>query len=68
MSSEETKAATASFYGPHYANIASELAAEIRREVFGEDIGQESWRSADEQAEITDLMGLTADSRVLDVA
>lgn len=68
MSGEETKDASASFYGTHYARIDSELAAEIRREVFGEDIGQESWRSADEQAEITDLLGLTAESRVLDVA
>ena len=68
MSGEETKAVSATFYGLHYAHIVSELAAEIRREVFGEDIGQESWRSADEQAEITDLLGLTADSRVLDVA
>ena len=68
MSGEETKDASASFYGPQYARIDSELAAEIRREVFGEDIGQESWRSADEQAEITDLLGLTAESCVLDVA
>ena len=59
---------SAKFYGPQYARIGSELAAEIRREVFGEDIGQESWRNAAEQAEIADLLGLTPDSRVLDVA
>jgi SAM-dependent methyltransferase len=67
--SENVRAsASAHFYGPQYARIDSELAAEIRREVFGEDTGQESWRSADEQAEIADLLGLTAASRVLDVA
>jgi SAM-dependent methyltransferase len=59
---------SATFYGPQYARIDSALAAEIRREVFGEDIGQESWRSAAEQAEIAGLLGLTPDSRVLDVA
>jgi hypothetical protein len=54
VSGESSGFATASsaFYGPQYARIDSELAAEIRREVFGEDIGQESWRSAEEQAEI----------------
>ena len=56
------------FYGQHYARIDSELAAEIRREVFDEDFGQESWRSAAEQAEIADLLRLTSDSRALDVA
>jgi hypothetical protein len=56
------------FYGPQYARIDSELAAEIRREAFGEDIGQESWRSAAEQTEIATLLGLGVDSRVLDVA
>jgi SAM-dependent methyltransferase len=56
------------FYGPQYARIDSLLSAEIRREAFGEDIGQESWRSAAEQSEIAALMNVTADSRVLDVA
>lgn len=60
--------AEGNFYGPQYARMDSELAAEIRRETFGEDIGQESWRSAAEQAEIVDLLGLTSESRVLDVA
>jgi SAM-dependent methyltransferase len=70
MSGEDSVLATASsaFYGPQYARIDSALAAEIRREVFGEDIGQESWRSATEQAEIADLLALTSESRVLDVA
>ncbi len=56
------------FYGPQNARIDSELAAEIRREAFGEEFGQESWRSAAEQAEIADLLRLASDSRVLDVA
>lgn len=56
------------FYGPQYARMDSELAAEIRREVFGHDIGQESWRSAAEQAELGDLLKLGSESRALDVA
>ena len=56
------------FYGPQYARFDSELAAEIRREVYGEDIGQQGWRTAAEQAEIGGLLGVGPDSRVLDVA
>jgi len=56
------------FYGPQYARFASELAAEMRREVYGEDIGQQGWRTAAEQAEIADLLRAGPDSRVLDVA
>lgn len=55
------------FYGPHYARIGGELAAEIRREVFGYDIGQESWRSSEEQSEIVALLNLREDTHVLDV-
>ena len=29
------------FYGPQYARFDSDLAAELRREVYGEDIGQQ---------------------------
>jgi SAM-dependent methyltransferase len=56
------------FYGPQYARMDGELAAEIRREAFGEDIGQESWRSAAEQAEIAAWLELGTGRRVLDVA
>jgi SAM-dependent methyltransferase len=56
------------FYSPQYARFASELAAEIRCEVYGEDIGQQGWRTATEQAEIADFLCAGPDSRVLDVA
>lgn len=56
------------FYGPQYARFNSELSAELRREVYGEDIGQQGWRTAAEQAEIADLLALDRDRRVLDVA
>jgi SAM-dependent methyltransferase len=57
------------FYGPQYARVDSELAAAIRREAFGEDdLGQEGWRSATEQAEVAAWLGLGTGRRVLDVA
>ena len=56
------------FYGPQYARFDSALAAELRREVYGADIGQQGWRTAAEQAEIADLLRPGPDGRVLDVA
>jgi SAM-dependent methyltransferase len=56
------------FYGGHYGRFNSKLAAEVRRAVYGEDLGQTGWRTAAEQAEIAHLLRLGPDSRVLDVA
>jgi SAM-dependent methyltransferase len=42
--------------------------AALRREVYGEDFGQTSWRSAVEQAEIADLLRLGRDLHLLDIA
>lgn len=56
------------FYGPQYARFDSELATELRREVYGEDMGQQGWRSSAEQAEIADLLRLGPDRHILDVA
>jgi SAM-dependent methyltransferase len=56
------------FYGPQYARFESDLAAELRREVYGQDIGQQGWRTGTEQAEIADLLRAGPDRRVLDVA
>ena len=36
------------FYGSQYARFGTAVAAEIRREVYGVDIGQQGWRSMDE--------------------
>jgi SAM-dependent methyltransferase len=56
------------FYGGHYGRFHDELAAEVRCEVYGEDLGQTGWRTAAEQAEIAHHLRLGPDSRVLDVA
>ena len=53
------------FYGPQYTRFASALAVEMRREVYGEYIGQQGWRTAAEQSEIADLHGLNPGLEVL---
>ena len=56
------------FYRGHYGRFDSKLAAEVRREVYGEDLGQTGWRTAAEQVEIADHLRLGPNSRVLDIA
>jgi SAM-dependent methyltransferase len=55
------------FYTVKYASFGSDVATELRREVFGEDIGQQGWRTAVEQAEIAEFVGIGKTSHVLDV-
>jgi SAM-dependent methyltransferase len=55
-------------YGASYRNFAHDLYAEIRRDAFGEDIGQTSWLTAEEQDLFISWLGLTKSSRLLDVA
>ncbi|WFU02340.1 methyltransferase domain-containing protein [Rhizobium sp. CB3171] len=66
--SEHNPASSDAFYGSQYTRIYGQLASEIRREAFGEDFGQESWRGPAEQAEIAALLRLGPDACVLDVA
>jgi ubiquinone/menaquinone biosynthesis C-methylase UbiE len=56
------------FYSVRYGSFGSELAAELRREVYGTDTGQMKWRTAAEQAEIAEFLRVGQTSRVLDVA
>jgi len=37
------------FYSAQYSRFGSLLAAEIRREAYGQDLGQQGWRTLDEQ-------------------
>jgi SAM-dependent methyltransferase len=62
------KGGSFNFYGPQYARFASDIASELRREVYGEDIGQQGWRTASEQAEIANLLEAGPKTSVLDVA
>src|SRR6202035_4290539 len=56
------------FYAPQYSRFESEAAAEIRREVYGEDLGQQGWRSFDEQTIIANLIRESSPCHVLDIA
>ena len=56
------------FYDSHYGNFARETFAAIRAEVFGEDIGQNGWLTADEQDLFLSWLEPDSRSLVLDVA
>jgi SAM-dependent methyltransferase len=56
------------FYGAQYGHFGSDVYAEIRREAFGEDIGQNGWTTADEQNDFITWLAVGPGDRVLDVA
>jgi cyclopropane fatty-acyl-phospholipid synthase-like methyltransferase len=56
-----------SHYNPNYKNFQTDLYAEIRQEAFGEDIGQNSWLTADEQDRFLEWLDLSPGKRLLDV-
>ena len=43
-------------YSANYGNFQTELYAQIRCEAFGEDIGQNSWLTADEQGKFLEWL------------
>jgi ubiquinone/menaquinone biosynthesis C-methylase UbiE len=55
-------------YGASYRGLASDLYADIRREAFGEDIGQTGWLTADEQDLFLSWLELSPSSHLLDLA
>jgi len=55
-------------YNANYENFQTELYAGIRREAFGEDIGQNSWLTADEQDRFLQRLELGPGKILLDVA
>ena len=58
----------AGHYNANYGNFQTELYAQIRREAFGEDIGQNSWLTSDEQDRFLEWLGLSPGKTLLDVA
>jgi cyclopropane fatty-acyl-phospholipid synthase-like methyltransferase len=56
------------YYDRTYERAADDLFATIRREAFGEEIGQFSWLTADEYRHFFTLLGIDARSDVLEVA
>jgi methylase of polypeptide subunit release factors len=55
------------FYAIKYASFGSDDAVALRREVFGDDVGQEGWTTAAEYGEMADALGAGGTSHVLDV-
>jgi 2-polyprenyl-3-methyl-5-hydroxy-6-metoxy-1,4-benzoquinol methylase len=55
-------------YDANYGNFRTSLYEEIRREAFGEDIGQNSWLTADEQDRFLGWLDLAPGRILLDVA
>jgi cyclopropane fatty-acyl-phospholipid synthase-like methyltransferase len=58
----------AGHYNANYGNFQTELYEEIRREAFGEDIGQNSWLTSDEQDRFLEWLDLSPGRTLLDVA
>jgi SAM-dependent methyltransferase len=54
-------------YDNVYGDYGSHVEAEVRREAFGEDIGQSSWISAEEWLRFADLADVRESSHVLEV-
>src|SRR5450631_2572944 len=59
---------SAGHYNDNYGNFETELYAQIRREAFGEDIGQNSWLTANEQDAFLKWLDLSPGKTLLDVA
>jgi SAM-dependent methyltransferase len=57
-----------SHYNANYGNFQTELYAQIRLEAFGEDIGQNSWLTSEEQDIFLEWLDLSPEKTLLDVA
>lgn len=55
-------------YDAHYEQLATDVQDQIRRETFGEDLGQASWITAAEAREWFELLRLAPEQHVLEVA
>jgi cyclopropane fatty-acyl-phospholipid synthase-like methyltransferase len=58
----------AGHYNANYGNFQTELYAQIRQEAFGEDIGQNSWLTSEEQDRFLGWLDLSPGKTLLDVA
>jgi SAM-dependent methyltransferase len=54
-------------YNTSYGNAEAEVYSEIRRDTYGEDLGQTSWINAEELAEIPRLLQIGASSDALEI-
>jgi ubiquinone/menaquinone biosynthesis C-methylase UbiE len=58
---------SSNFYNLTYGHFANPVLEEIRQETFGEDIGQNSWLTADEYRQYLNGLELNTASYVLDI-
>jgi SAM-dependent methyltransferase len=59
--------ATVDLYDNSYAHYAGRLYEEVRRETYGEDLGQTGWMTASELERFARLLRIDGESRVLEV-
>ena len=57
----------ADYYSTSFGDFSASILAEIRREVWGRDIGQHSWLTAERQEQFAQAAGFTRDTRLLEV-
>lgn len=62
------KPPTVAHYDANYGNFQTELYEQIRCEAFGDDIGQNSWLTSDEQDKFISWLNLSRNKIMLDVA
>src|SRR5262245_31379620 len=62
-----SRSMTLNLYDNVYSDYAGRVEAEVRREAFGEDIGQSSWMTAAEWLRCADLAQVKEGSRVLEI-
>src|SRR5262245_11736713 len=55
-------------YDSTYGNFQKEVLAEIRRDTYGEDIGQNSWITTDEYDTFYSWLNLSAGDHILEIA
>ncbi len=55
------------FYEQAFGRFSAEAVAEVRRETYGEDLGQNNWSTADELRRFSEFLQLPPTSHVLDV-
>jgi|SRR3974390_1821706 len=54
-------------YNSSYANYEADVYRDVRLDTYGEDLGQTSWVTQEESAEIPQFLGLNQNSSVLEV-
>lgn len=67
-SADPDGSASIDFYDATYGRFEDAVYGAIRRETWDEDIGQNGWITAAEQDRFIDLLSLTPEDRLLDVA